>query len=46
MDRVEIKDRLGKVGDRVLVMVRKYPFVFLVLVLISGVVGFVLGKVF
>lgn len=40
---MNIKDRLSKADDRIVVMVRKYPVVFTILALGFGLLGFVLG---
>jgi len=44
MKKAEIKDRVSKVDDRIMVMVRKYPFVFTAVILIGVLIGFVVGK--
>ena len=44
MKKAEIKDRVSKVDDRIMVMVRKYPFVFVTVILIGVLIGFVVGK--
>lgn len=45
MKRDELKDRFAKVDNRIVMMIRKYPVVFAVLVVSSIVVGFILGRV-
>ena len=44
MKTVEIKDRVSKVDERIVALVKRYPFVFGVLVVGAGGVGFLLGK--
>ena len=46
MKKAEIKDRITKVDDRIIVMVKKYPFVFAAVILIGVVIGFVVGRIF
>lgn len=40
----DIKDRIKKADDRALVLVKKYPFVFALVILLGFAVGFVVGK--
>ena len=44
MAKEKIKERISKVDDRIIVMVKKYPFVFAAVILIGVVIGFVVGK--
>ena len=46
MKKSEMKDRITKADDRALVLMKKYPFVFGLVVLVGIVVGFIAGKVF
>lgn len=45
MKKSEIKDRITKADDRALVLMKKYPFVFSLVLLVGLVVGFVVGKI-
>ena len=40
----KIKERVSKVDDRILVLMKKYPFVFTVMLLVPLLVGFAIGK--
>jgi len=45
MDKKEIKNRISLVDDRTKVLAKKYPFVFTAVVIASGLIGFVIGKI-
>jgi len=45
MKKAEVKERITQVDDRVLMMAKKYPFVFAFMVVVPFLVGFVIGKI-
>ena len=40
----DFKERIDLVDERVVALVRRYPLVFITLVVVSGLVGFALGN--
>ena len=46
MKKAEIKARLDKIDDRIPVMLKKYPVVSFVMIMVPFVVGLVIGAAF
>ena len=44
MKKAEIKSRIKQADDRALVLMKKYPFVFSLVLLVGGIIGFIVGK--
>lgn len=44
MKKDELKERLGKADERILVMMKKYPVVFALLTGVPFILGIILGR--
>ena len=44
MKKAEIKDRVSKVDERIVALVKRYPLVFGTVVFVSFVLGFIVSK--
>ena len=44
MKKAELKERLDKADDRILVLAKKYPIVMTIMLVVPMLVGIIIGK--